>query len=184
MPFRTLSSIEFQGSCSRDLNMVQSDNCIFGIYDQYSFCRCLTRTSLDLSGEVKSSFFQMSNRKKTWKLILCCFDPYVLLKFKAPVAKTWIYTPVWKLYFWNLRSTGFLSVPNSCITRQSVLIKSKFFQLCNRKNVKVIIMPFRTLSSIEFQGPVAETWIWASLRIVSLESITNTLSVDGLLVHH
>jgi hypothetical protein len=38
MPFRTLCSIEFQGSCSRDLNLGQSENCIFGIYDQYAFC--------------------------------------------------------------------------------------------------------------------------------------------------
>jgi hypothetical protein len=34
MPIRTLSSIEFQGSSSRDLNLRQSENCIFGIYDQ------------------------------------------------------------------------------------------------------------------------------------------------------
>ena len=46
MPFRTFSSIEFQGSCSRDLNLSQSENFIYGIYDQYSFCRCLIRTSL------------------------------------------------------------------------------------------------------------------------------------------
>jgi hypothetical protein len=32
--FRTLCSIEFQGSCSRDVNLGQSQNCIFGIYDQ------------------------------------------------------------------------------------------------------------------------------------------------------
>ena len=38
MPFRTLCSIEFQGSCSRDLNLGQSENCIFVIYDQYYFC--------------------------------------------------------------------------------------------------------------------------------------------------
>ena len=34
MPFRTLCSIEFQGSFSRDLNLGQSENCIFVIYDQ------------------------------------------------------------------------------------------------------------------------------------------------------
>jgi hypothetical protein len=56
MPFRTLSSIEFQGSYSRDLNLGQSENCICGIYDQYSFCRCLTRTSLELSGQLKGGF--------------------------------------------------------------------------------------------------------------------------------
>ena len=34
IPFRTLSSIEFQGSCSRDLNLGESENYIFGIYDK------------------------------------------------------------------------------------------------------------------------------------------------------
>jgi hypothetical protein len=32
MLFRTLCSIEFQGPCSRNLNLRQSENCIFGIY--------------------------------------------------------------------------------------------------------------------------------------------------------
>ena len=34
MRFRTLCSFEFQGSCCRDVNLGQSENCIFGIYDQ------------------------------------------------------------------------------------------------------------------------------------------------------
>jgi hypothetical protein len=34
MRFRTLCSIKFQGSCSRDANLGQYENCIFGIYDQ------------------------------------------------------------------------------------------------------------------------------------------------------
>jgi hypothetical protein len=33
MPFRTLRSIEFQGPCSRDLNLGQPESCISGIYD-------------------------------------------------------------------------------------------------------------------------------------------------------
>jgi hypothetical protein len=32
--FRTLCSIEFQGSCSKNLNLLLSENCIFGIYGQ------------------------------------------------------------------------------------------------------------------------------------------------------
>ena len=63
MLFRTLCSTEFQYSCSRILNLGQSENCIFGIYGEYAFSRCITRTSLDFSGEVKSRFFQLSNRK-------------------------------------------------------------------------------------------------------------------------
>ena len=41
---------------------------------------------------------------------------------------------------------------HSCINRLPVDIKSKLFQLCNRKNVKVNFMSFRTLCPIEFQG--------------------------------
>jgi hypothetical protein len=32
MLFRTLCSTEFQGSCSRNLNLPRSENCIFEIY--------------------------------------------------------------------------------------------------------------------------------------------------------
>ena len=34
MPFRTLFSIEFEGSCSKNLNLRRPENCIFGIYGQ------------------------------------------------------------------------------------------------------------------------------------------------------
>jgi hypothetical protein len=132
MPFRTLSSIEFQGSCSRDLNLDQSENCIFGIYDQYSFCRCLTHTSLDLSGEVKSRFFQLSNRKQV-KVNIMRFRILCSIEFQGPLLQKLKAFTVWKLYFWNLRSMCFLSMPHSCITRQFVDLKSKFFQFCNRK---------------------------------------------------
>jgi hypothetical protein len=84
MPFRTLSSIEFQGYCSRDLNLGQSENCIFGIYDQYSFCQCLTGTSLDLSGEVKRRYFQLSNRKNV-KVNIMRFRILCSFEFQGPL---------------------------------------------------------------------------------------------------
>ena len=84
MPFRTLSSIEFQISCSRDLNLGQSKNCIFGICNQYSFCRCLTRTSLDLSREVKSRVFQLSNRKNV-KVNIMRFRILCSIEFQGPL---------------------------------------------------------------------------------------------------
>ena len=84
MPFRTLSSIELQGSCSRDLNMGQSENYIFRIYDQYSFCRCLIRTSLYLSGEVKSRFVQLSNRKNV-KVNIMRFRILCSIEFQGPL---------------------------------------------------------------------------------------------------
>ena len=86
MPFRTLSSIEFQGSCSRDLNLGQSENSIIGIYDQYSFCRCHTRTSLDWSGEVKSRFFQLSNRKNV-KVNIMRFRILCSIEFQGPLLR-------------------------------------------------------------------------------------------------
>jgi hypothetical protein len=114
MPFRNLSSIEFQGSYSRDLNLGQSDNCIFEIYDQYTFCQCLSRTSLILSGEVKSRYFQLSIRK----------------------------------------------------------------------NVKVNITRFRILCSIELQGPLLQKLEFSRSEIVLLESTVNTLSVDASYLHN
>jgi hypothetical protein len=132
MPFRTLSSIEFQGSCSRDLNLGQSQNCMFGISDQYSFCRFLTHTSLDLSVEVKSRFFQLSNQKNV-KVNITRFRILCSIEFQGPLFQKLEVLTVGILYFWNLRSMCFLSMPHSCITRQFVDLKSKFFQFCNRK---------------------------------------------------
>ena len=64
MPFRTLCFIEFQGPCSIDLNLGQSDNCIsestvHRLSDDALFVH--HETSLD----IKSRFFQlMRNRKR------------------------------------------------------------------------------------------------------------------------
>ena len=46
MLFRTLCSIEFQGPCSRNVNLPRSDYCIFVIYGPQAFYRCLIRVSL------------------------------------------------------------------------------------------------------------------------------------------
>jgi hypothetical protein len=45
-------------------------------------------------------------------------------------------------------------------------------------------MLFRTWCSIEFQGPVAETWIYHGLTILFLESTVHKLSIAALLVYH
>ena len=84
MPFGTLSSIEFQGSYRRDLNLGQSEYCIFGIYNKYSFCRFLTGTSLDLSGEVKSRFVKLSNRKNVKDNIMR-FRILCSIEFQGPL---------------------------------------------------------------------------------------------------
>ena len=54
----------------------------------------------------------------------------------------------------------FLSMPYPCITRQSLDIKTSFSSSVIENDMKVNIMPFRTLSSIgvlNFKAPVAET---------------------------
>jgi hypothetical protein len=56
MLFRTLCSIEVQGSCGIKLNLSQSKNCISVIYGQYAFCRCLIGASLDVCGDTKQVF--------------------------------------------------------------------------------------------------------------------------------
>jgi hypothetical protein len=56
MLFRTLCSIEFQGSCSGNLNLRRSENCIFLICGQYAFCRSLIHASLDVRGHKKQVF--------------------------------------------------------------------------------------------------------------------------------
>ena len=55
---------------------------------------------------------------------------------------------------------GFLSMPHCGITRQFLDIKTSFSSSVIENDVKVNIMPFRTLSSIgvlNFKAPVAET---------------------------
>jgi hypothetical protein len=55
---------------------------------------------------------------------------------------------------------GFLSMPHSGMTRQSLDIKTNFSSSVIENDVKVNIMQFRTLSSIgvlNFKAPVAET---------------------------
>jgi hypothetical protein len=151
MPFRTLSSIQIQGSCSRDLNLGQSEYSIFRIYDQYSFWQWLIRTTLGLSGDVKSMYFQLSNRKNV-KVNIMRFRILCSIEFQGPLLQKLEFITVLKFYFWNLWSMVFLSLPHSCITRQCLDLKTSFSSSVIENDVKVNIMPFRTLSSIEFQG--------------------------------
>ena len=151
MPFRTLSSIEFQGSCSRDLNLGQSENSIFGIYDKYSFCRCLTGTSLALSGEVKSRFLQLSNRKNV-KVNIMPFRTLSSIAFQGSCSRDLNLGQSENCIYGIYDQYSFCR----CLIRTSLElsgeVKTRFFQLSNRKNVKVNIMRFRVLCSIEFQG--------------------------------
>jgi hypothetical protein len=89
---------------------------------------------------------------------LGCFEPEVVLNFKATAAETGIYHGL-KLHFCNLRTIGFLTMPYSCIKRQFVKIYKAGYSRCIiEKEVKVNIMRFRTLRSIEFKGLCSRNW--------------------------
>jgi hypothetical protein len=70
-------------------------------------------------------------------------------------AKTRIFT-VWKLYFWNLLSIGFLRMPLSSIIREFLNIKISFSSCVIEKDVKANIFLFRTLWYIELQRPLQQ----------------------------
>jgi hypothetical protein len=70
------------------------------------------------------------------------------------------------LYFYNLRSIGFLSLPRSCIKKQSMKIQSSLFQVHNRKRLtwKLILWGFEHCDLLNFKATAAETWIFHSLK--------------------
>jgi hypothetical protein len=157
MRFRTLRSIEFQGLCSRNWNLPRSENYNFAIYCPYAFYQWLTRVSKDSPWRYKAGYSRWIIEKDV-KVNICCFEPDVLSNVKASAAET-EFTTVWKLYFWNLRSISFLPMTYSCFKRQSMKIYKAGYSRCiNEKDVKVNIMRFRTLRSIEFQGLCSRNW--------------------------
>ena len=79
-------SIEFQGSCSRDLKLSKSKNCIFGIYDQLAFWRYLTRASPDLSVEVKGGFSSCLIEKNV-KVNIMLFRTLCSIEFQGSCSK-------------------------------------------------------------------------------------------------
>ena len=91
---------------------------------------------------------------------------------------------VWKLYFWNLRSIGFVSMPHYCLKRQPLDIKSKFFQLCDRKGRESWHFSVSNLMIYWTSRPLtAKTRIYRGLEIIFLESTVNRLSVNCSLLH-
>jgi hypothetical protein len=105
--------------------------------------------------DIKSKFFQLLIEKDV-KANIFLFRTLWFIEFQGPLQQKLEFITVWKLYFWNLRSIGFLSMPHCCIKRQSLDIKSKFFQLLIEKDVKANIFLFRTLWIIELQGPLQQ----------------------------
>jgi hypothetical protein len=79
-------SIEFQGSCSTDLKLGQSENSIFGIYDQLAFCQYLTLASTDLSMEVKACFSSCLIEKNV-KVNIMLFRTLCSVEFQGSCSK-------------------------------------------------------------------------------------------------
>ena len=72
----------------------------------------------------------------------------------------------------------------SFIKRQFLKIYKAGYSRCIiEKDVKVNIMRFRTLRSIEFQGSAAETRNFHGLKITFSESTVHKLSSNDLLVY-
>ena len=71
--------------------------------------------------------------EKDVKANIFLFRTLWFIELQGPLQQKLQFITVWKLYCWNLGSIGFLSKPHWCIKRQSLDIKSKFFQLCDRK---------------------------------------------------
>ena len=146
--------------------------------DTLLFYSCINKTVHEDTKQVISS---ASSKRLTWKLILRGFEPCVLLNFKASAAETWIYHGL-EIVFLNLRSIGFLSIPYSCIKRQSMKIQSSLFQVHNRKRLawKLILRGFEPCVLLNFKASAAETGIFHALKIVFLESTVHRLSVVDL----
>ena len=77
-------------------------------------------------------------------------------------------------------------MPHSCITWPYVEIKSRFSSCVIEKDVKVNIIyaRVRVRAVSNFKAPVAETRIYAGLKIIFLESTVHRISVDALFVHY
>ena len=64
-----------------------------------------------------------------------------------------------------------------------MIYKAGYSRCIIEKDVKVNIMRFRTLRSIEFKASAAETGIYHGLKIAFLESTVHMLSTNDLLVY-
>ena len=130
--FRTLWFIELQGPLQQKLEFIAVWRLYFWNLRSIDFLSmphcCIKRQYLD----IKSKFFQLCDRKGRESLHFSVSNLIIYWTSRPLAAKTWIYHGL-KLYFWNLRSIGFMSMPHCCIKRQCLDITSKFFQLCDRK---------------------------------------------------
>jgi hypothetical protein len=83
MLFRTWCSIEFQGPCSRNLNLTLSENCIFGIYGPYAFYRFLIQVSLHIPWRKKAGYSRCIIEKDV-QINIILFRTWCSIKFQGP----------------------------------------------------------------------------------------------------
>ena len=122
--------------------------------------------------------------EKDVKANIFLFRTLWFIELQGPLQQKLEYITVWKLYFWNLRSIEFLSMPHCCIKRQYLGTKSKFFQLCDRKGRESKHFSVSNLMIYWNSRPLAaKTRIYHGLKIIFMESTVNRPSVDASLLH-
>jgi hypothetical protein len=166
------------------VNSRRSENCIFRIYGSQVSCRCLTRVSKDSPWRYKAVYLKCIIEIDV-KVNIMRFRTLRSIKFQGLCRKKLEFITVWKLYFYNLRSIGFLSIPYSSIKIQSMNIQSSLFQVHNRKRLtwKLILCCFEHCVFLNFKASAAETGIFHGLEFVFFQSTVHRLSVDSLLVY-
>ena len=87
MLFRTLCSIEFQGTCSRDLNLGQPESYFSGIYCPYAFCRRFIRASLYVHGDKKQVFPAACVIEKDVKVNIMLFRTLSSIEFQGTCSR-------------------------------------------------------------------------------------------------
>jgi hypothetical protein len=116
--------------------------------------RCIKRQSM----KIQSRLFLVHNRKRRESYYYAVSN-LVFYRISRPLQQKLGISTIWKLYFWILRSIIFLPMASSCIKRQSMKIyEAGYSRSIIEKDVKVNIMRFRTLRSIEFQGLCSRNW--------------------------
>ena len=130
--FRTLWFIELQGPLQQKLQFITVWKLYYSNLRSIGFLSmahsCIKRQSLDIKSKFSSCVIE-----KDVKANIFLFRTLWFIEIQGHLKQKLDFITVWILYFWNLRSIGFLSMAHCCIKRQSLDIKSKFFQLCDRK---------------------------------------------------
>ena len=130
--FRTLWFIELQGPLQQKLETIKVWKLYFWNLRSIGFLSmahcCIKRQSLDIKVSFTSCVIE-----KDVKDNIFLFRTLWFIEVQGPLQQKLEFITVWNLYCWNLRAIGFLSMPHCCIKRQSLDIKCKLFQLCDRK---------------------------------------------------